>query len=114
MKYALLIYNALAVGGTPPPRGPEIDAPIRVLLERPQVVGWQRLMDPESATTVKTDGAKTLLVDGPFVDSKEYIGGVIIIEADNLDGALAFAAEVQEARHVGAGGIEVRPVSELA
>ena len=111
MKYALVIYNVLNADGTPPARRPEIEAPIRALLSRPNVIGWQRLMDPESATTVKTEGGRTLLVDGPFVDSKEYVGGVIVIEADDLDGALAYAREVQEAR-VGVGAIDVRPILE--
>jgi hypothetical protein len=51
-----------------------------------------------------------LLTDGPFVDSKEFLGGIILVEAEDLDGALAVAAELQ-ALDVTA-GIEVRPVLE--
>jgi len=51
-----------------------------------------------------------LLTDGPFIDSKEYLAGLIIIEADDLDGALAVAHELQDVRSGGA--LEVRPVIE--
>ena len=50
------------------------------------------------------------MTDGPFVDSKDFLGGLIVVEAENLDGALALADELQELR--AAGAIEVRPVRE--
>jgi len=112
MKYALVIYNCLADDGTPPPRRPEVLAPINALLARPEVTAWQRLTDTDSATTVKTVDDSTLFVDGPFIDSKEYLGGIIVVEADNLDGALAIAKELQEARASSVGAIEVRPILE--
>ena len=51
-----------------------------------------------------------LMTDGPFVDSKEFLAGLILVEAENLDGALAVAAELQELDVTAA--IEVRPVLE--
>jgi hypothetical protein len=74
------------------------------------VTGWLRLQDVESATTVRREQGRTLLTDGPFVDSKDFLGGFILVEAENLDGALAVADELQELR--GAGAIEIRPVRE--
>ncbi|HEX4671438.1 MAG TPA: YciI family protein, partial [Solirubrobacteraceae bacterium] len=68
------------------------------------------LRDADSATTVRHQRGTTLLTDGPFVDSKDFLGGFIIVEADNLDGALAVADELQELQRAGA--IEVRPVRE--
>jgi hypothetical protein len=59
---------------------------------------------------VRYDQGRTPLTDGPFVDSKDYLGGFVVVEADNLDGALAFAGELQEIRRQGA--IEIRPVRE--
>ena len=50
-----------------------------------------------------------LLTDGPFIDSKEYLAGVILIEAANLDRALAIAQEMLRQTRPGA-AIEVRPV----
>jgi hypothetical protein len=87
-----------------------INAGIAGVLARPEVTGWLRLRDVESATTVRHERGRTLLTDGPFVDSKDFLGGFIVVEAENLDGALAMAGELQEV--VGAGTIEVRPVRE--
>ena len=50
------------------------------------------------------------MTDGPFVDSKDFLGGFIVVEEENLDGALAVARELQELGTVSA--IEVRPVRE--
>jgi hypothetical protein len=58
-----------------------------------------------------SERGRTLLTDGPFVDSKDFLGGLVIVEADDLDGALAVADELQELRG-GTGAIEVRPVNE--
>ena len=112
MRYALLIYNnseALARRSEEERR--RIYAGIAEVLERPNVTGWLRLQDPESTTTMRHEQGRTLLTDGPFVDSKDFLGGFIVVEAENLDGALAVAGELQELRGM-AGPIEVRPVRE--
>jgi hypothetical protein len=87
-----------------------IEARIAEVLARPDVTGWLRLQDVGSATTVRYEQGSTLLTDGPFVDSKDFLGGFILVEAENLDGAVAVAGELQELQ--GAGAIEVRPVRE--
>lgn len=110
MRYALLIYNNEAVRQRTPEEQRRVNAGIAEILERPNVIGWLRLQDLESATTMRTDGGRSLLTDGPFVDSKDFLGGLVVVEAENLDGALAFADEVQEVRATGA--IEIRPVRD--
>jgi len=50
-----------------------------------------------------------LLTDGPFIDSKEYLAGLFLIEADNLDGALAIAERLLQETRPGV-AIEVRPI----
>ncbi len=111
MRFALLAYSNIDVREqrTEPERR-RIEAGIAEVLARPDVTGWLRLQDVESATTVRHQEHRTLLTDGPFVDSKDFLGGFIVVEAENLDGALAVAAELQELQ--GAGAIEVRPVLE--
>jgi hypothetical protein len=106
VKYALLAYNTPAgeARGAIPPEIAEV-------LARPNVKSWARLHPAESATTVSRSSGETLLTDGPFVDSKEYLGGLIIVEAANLDEALAVAADLQSSRP-GRGAIEVRPIFE--
>jgi hypothetical protein len=107
MEYALLIYNKGDVERRPTR---EIHPTIAAILDRPEVTGWVRLQPAETATTVTLGARQTLLTDGPFVDSKEFIAGLILVEADNLDGALAVAAELQELDRTAA--IEVRPILE--
>ena len=111
MRYALLIYDDIEIrDGTPAEERRRITEAILEVLERPPVTGWLRLHDFESATTVRRERGRALLTDGPFVDSKDFLGGFILVEAENLDGALAVAGELQELQ--GAGAIEVRPVRE--
>jgi hypothetical protein len=112
LRYALLAYGSIDVRDRmPQDERRRVDAGIAEILAQPNVTGWLRLQDVESATTVRHEGGRTLLTDGPFVDSKDYLGGFILVEAENLDGALAVADELQEVRG-GAGAIEVRPVNE--
>jgi hypothetical protein len=111
LRYALLVYDDIEVRDrTPQQERRRITAAVLEVLAGPPVTGWLRLQDVESATTVRREQRKALLTDGPFVDSKDFLGGVIVVEAENLDGALAVAEELQELRPWGA--IEVRPVRE--
>jgi hypothetical protein len=108
LKYALLAYSKGETSTEPRTR--EMHPGIAAVLEQPNVSGWLRLQPAQSATTVRLEARKTLLTDGPFVDSKEFLGGLILVEADNLDAALAIAAELAELDVTAA--IEVRPVLE--
>jgi hypothetical protein len=66
-----------------------------------------RLEATGSATTLQVRNGKTLTTDGPFAETKEQLGGYYIVEAKDLDEALAIAARIPGARH---GSIEVRPI----
>ena len=113
MRYALLAYSNIDVRDrTAEQERRRINAGIAEVLARPNVTGWLRLQDVESATTVRHEQGRTLLTDGPFVESKDFLGGLIVVEAENLDGAIAVAGELQDLRAVGA--IEIRPVREEA
>jgi hypothetical protein len=65
-----------------------------------------RMASKSSSTCVRGDGARLLVTDGPFAESKEYLGGFCIIEVPDLDAALAWAKRCPIAR---AGTVEVRP-----
>ena len=65
-----------------------------------------RLHEPATATVVRVSGGEVVTTDGPFVESKEHLGGFYIIEAEDLDAALAWASKTTAI--VGA-PIEVRP-----
>jgi hypothetical protein len=106
-QYLVLIYEdeaAWAAGG------PAAEAVSRAHVEFGQahggaVLGGNALQPTSTATTIR-DGVVT---DGPFAETKEALGGYYLIEADDLDQALAVAKEVPTL----AGGIEVRPVLVL-
>jgi hypothetical protein len=111
LRYALLVYGNIEVRDqTTDEERRRINAGVASVLERPNVTGWLRLHNVEATTTVRQEQGRTLLTDGPFVDSKDFLGGFILVEAENLDGALAVAAELQERQ--GTVAIEVRPVLE--
>jgi len=113
MKYALLIYPGKASEGFEAMPEAEQQAIVDeyLALERePGVFGAQQLHPPETATTVRVEDGRTLTTDGPFADTKEFLGGLYLIEADDLDVALERAARIPAARMGGA--VEVRPLVE--
>jgi len=67
------------------------------------------LHQTSAATTVRVVNGKTQVLDGPYADSKEQLGGFHIIEVPDLDAAIAWAARSPTALH---GVVEVRPVRE--
>ena len=76
----------------------------------PEVIGGEQLQPIETATTVRVANGATLLTDGPFVDAKEHVGGFCLVQADDLDAAIAIAARIPAARMGGA--VEIRPLVE--
>ena len=118
MKYMLLIHQ----GTTPTPNSPEdwarlsqdeqnaVYAAYQKINENPSVTAGLGLAPPETATTVRVQDGRTLTTDGPFVETKEALGGYLIFEADDLDAAIELAASIPAASMGGA--IEVRPVVE--
>lgn len=69
--------------------------------------GSNRLQPVSTATTVRVSDGKQQVLDGPYAESKEQLGGYYLIEAADLDAAIAWAARCPGASH---GTIEVRPV----
>jgi hypothetical protein len=75
-----------------------------------QYVGANPLHPTETATSVRIREGKRMVTDGPFAETREQLGGYFLIEAKNLDEAIAIAARVPMARK---GTVEVRPVIDL-
>lgn len=71
------------------------------------LVASGRLQPSRTATTVRIVNGKSQVLDGPFIDTKEQFGGYFLIEAPDLDAALAWAARCPGAGH---GIVEVRPI----
>jgi hypothetical protein len=70
-------------------------------------VAGKQLQDVATATTVRVRNGKRLVTDGPFAETREQLGGFYMIEAKDLDEALAIAERIPSARW---GSIEVRPI----
>jgi hypothetical protein len=103
------------VGEGPPPEDLEpVMRELASLNEEMRAAGaWvfaAALHQPEASTVVRADGAGVLTTDGPYAEGKEFIGGFDVIQAENLDGALAWAGRL--ARILGGLPVEVRPVAE--
>jgi hypothetical protein len=72
--------------------------------------GSNRLQPVSTATTVRVVDGKTQVLDGPYADSKEQLGGYYLIDVPDLDAALSWAARCPGASH---GIVEVRPVWDM-
>jgi hypothetical protein len=70
-------------------------------------VAGSELQPTSSATTVRLRNGKRLVTDGPFAETREQLGGYYLVEARDLDEAIALAARIPSAR---TGTIEVRPL----
>ncbi|WP_265517476.1 YciI family protein [Nitratireductor luteus] len=115
MRYACLIYYdpKKLFGGSP-----EANAALsecanydEVLKESGHFVTAEALELPESAMTAQVRDGKMSAVDGPFMETKEMLGGIIIIEAPDLNEAARLAAGHPLAR---IGAVEVRPVVDFS
>jgi hypothetical protein len=113
-QYALLLYNPVD-----DPRSademaaemPKWGAYTQGLHDAGLFVAGEPLQGLDSATTVRVRNGETQITDGPFAETKEYINGFYLIDAPDLDTALAQAANVPL---VGRGSVEVRPVMDLS
>jgi hypothetical protein len=79
------------------------------LRQNGQLLSCNRLMPPETATTVRVRGGRVSITDGPFAETKEQIGGYFVIEARNQDEAILVASKIPGAWH---GCVEVRRIAE--
>ncbi len=80
------------------------------LSDAPGVTGGAQLQPPTSSTTVRVQDGRALTTDGPFLETKEALGGYYLLDVDDLDAAIELAARVPAARMGGA--VELRPLVE--
>ena len=81
-----------------------------MLDERGQLLSTYALQSTQAATTVRVRSGNVLVTDGPFAESNEQVGGYLLIEASDLNEAIAIAAKQPGAV---LGGVEIRPVRDL-
>jgi hypothetical protein len=118
MKYLVLIYDEASANPSPEPPdmaaiGPILDeynAYTQMLRDRGAYLGGEALQPVTSATTIRNRDGETLTTDGPFAETKEALGGFYLIEAKDLDEALALGGACPGAKY---GSIEVRPIVDF-
>jgi hypothetical protein len=108
MTYLLQIFNAPALSeyeNLSEEEQKAVFGEYMAIAQAPGVLGGHQLQPAETATTVRVQDGQTLTTDGPFAETKEQVGGFCLIEAADLDEAVAVAAEHPAATY---GTIEVR------
>lgn len=81
------------------------------LMRQGKFIAADALMDPAVAKIVRPRGGKVTTTDGPYAETKEHLGGFILIDAADMDEAVRIAAGVPVGQY---GSIEVRPVMDLS
>ncbi len=112
MEYMLLIYSDAAqfdkLSESQKAEGLAAYAAYSEALQKAGVMrGANRLRPSDSATTVRLKSGKTEVLNGPYAETREQLGGYFLIDAPDLDAALSWAARCPGASH---GVVEVRPV----
>lgn len=112
MQYICLIYSADGTG--PKPDSPEFGAYMKAyrdftekVREEGKLVAGDALQPVAMAKTVAVRSGKTELMDGPFAETKEQLGGYYLLDCADMDEALKYAAMIPTATH---GRVEVRPL----
>jgi len=119
MKYACLIYSTESDPAANPEPGSEAWGPIMEGYQRfgaeaeaaGVMITGEPLHPTSSATSVQVRNGETITTDGPFAETKEQLGGFYLLECENLDQALEWAAKIP---HAASGTIEVRPVPDFS
>jgi hypothetical protein len=117
LRYMMLVYSTEPHEGLNPDEQEQIRAGhLRVMEEmgrRRVLQGAEPLASTASATTVRMRGGTALITDGPFAETKEHLAGYYILECDNLDEAIEWAAKIPTKCRGGEGCIEIRPLPGL-
>ena len=112
MKYMLLMYADESKGPQTPAEQESVAPPVwYALMEEMKTAGVlisnNGLSPVANATTVRIREGKTLIMDGPFAETHEQLGGFFLLECKDLDDALRWAEKIPHAKY---GSVEVRPL----
>jgi hypothetical protein len=106
-QYLLLLYQGEDPAGDPPPPATGMAHQAFIAANGPALRGGNGLEYSTTATTIRADGGGDFMItDGPFAETKEQIAGYYLIDAADLDAAIALARQVP----MGEGCVEVRPI----
>src|ERR1700751_703158 len=116
MRYKMLIYSREDEAGTPEDIRARAMAH-KTVMDQARAHGIFCAADPlqpsVTATTVRVQDGQSLVTDGPFAETKEQLAGYYILDCQDLDEALAWAAKIPTACAGAAGCIEIRPLREF-
>jgi hypothetical protein len=114
MRYIFLVYTAETPDGLPPEEEARIYAGHAAVIgeskQKGILIGAEPLAPTSSATTVRIQNGKPLVLDGPFAETKEQLAGYYIMECENLDEAIEWAAKIPTECLGRPGCIEIRPM----
>lgn len=110
MRYLLLIYENEATASNDPADLQKWFDYTERLKASGALLGGEALQPTSTATTVRERDGQVVHSDGPFAETKEQLGGFYMIDCDDLDEALKWAAQIP---NVGTGSVEVRPIMEF-
>lgn len=117
MRYMMLIYSKEMPEAITPEEGKQLKDGHRAVMEEALTKGVLRGSEPlaptTTATTVRMESGKAMVTDGPFAETKEQLAGYYIIECENLDQAIDWAAKIPTGCKGRAGCIEIRPLPGL-
>jgi hypothetical protein len=118
MRYMFLIYSReTEMAGLSAAAMDELRAAHRAVMDETRAKGVFHGAEPlhptATATTVRMNGGKPLVLDGPFAETKEQLAGYYILDCTDLDEAIAWAARIPTACKGGEGCIEIRPIMGL-
>jgi hypothetical protein len=116
MQYMFLVYASKA------PRGPSAEHVEYLIRTHEALIADARrkgvlrrcdsLKSTETATTIRVQDGKTIMVDGPFAETKERLVGYYVLECRHLDEAIEWARRIPTSDHDGGGSVEIRPVDD--
>jgi hypothetical protein len=117
MRYMMLMYSRETPEGPSPE---EVDYLIRThgaliaeARRKGALLAYEGLKPTATATTVRSEDGKALVLDGPFAETKEQLAGYYILECRDLDDAVEWAKRIPTSCKGASGCIEIRPVADL-
>ena len=115
MQYLLMIFgDEAAVHGSTPEQGKAMGEAYarftQAIVKSGHLKGGDQLKPSNTATTIRRGEGKSLMTDGPFAETREQLAGYYIVEAKDLDEAVAIAERIPFT----AGAVEVRPINTMA
>jgi hypothetical protein len=114
MRYMMLVYSTEGPDGLSGEEADRIMSGHRRVMEeatrRGVLEGAEPLAPTSTATTVRVQNGQALVTDGPFAETKEHLAGYYIIDCENLDQAIEWAAKIPTECQGRAGCIEIRPM----